>query len=250
MVQRKCNIFGLLVFFIVLSFMFASCSFRATSEIGAPSLQSNTLTDAEKDAGWKLLFDGMSFNGWKSPNRKSFPDSGWQIQNGALTVLGTGGGDIITEQEFSDFELYLEFKLTSGANSGIKYFVKEIPGHDVVGLEYQLLDDENHPDAANGIGGNRTLASLYDLIPADNKTVNPIGEWNHARIIVEGDHVQHWLNGKKVVEYRRSTQMYRALIQKSKYAKYDNFGMWDKGHILLQDHGDVVYFRNIKIREL
>ena len=205
----------------------------------------NVLTDKEIEDGWSLLFDGTSTEHWRSADKPDFPEKGWQVEDGVLTILGIGGGDIITVAQYADFELSLEFRLTPGANSGIKYVVQTGTS---LGLEYQLLDDERHPDAKEGVGGNRTLASLYDLIPAENKKVRTIGEWNHARIVVQGKHVEHWLNGEKVVEYERATQMYRALIAKSKYKDITNFGEFSKGHILLQDHGNVVSFRNIKIR--
>ncbi len=204
------------------------------------------LTREEMRQGWRLLFDGVTSNGWKSAQGPNFPDRGWEIKNGELTVLAGGkGGDIVTVEQFSDFELVLEFKLTPGANSGIKYFVQ--PGTSL-GLEYQILDDEKHPDAKQGVSGNRTLASLYDLIPAENKQPRPIGEWNQARIVVTGSHVEHWLNGIKVVSFDRSSQCFRALVQKSKYKDIEGFGQHEHGHILLQDHGDTVLFRNIKIR--
>ncbi|MFC1726793.1 DUF1080 domain-containing protein [candidate division KSB1 bacterium] len=208
----------------------------------------NTLTSAEINAGWKLLFDGKTSNNWTSSTKEVFPEKGWKIENGELVVVpGGGGGDIVTEKKYSSFELSLEFKMVRGANSGIKYFVQPKTS---IGLEYQILDDDNHPDADQGVGGNRKLASLYDLIPAEDKNTKPVGEWNQARIIVNGNHIEHWLNGKKVVEFERSTQIYRALVAKSKYKDYENFGMHQNGHILLQDHGDNVAFRNIKIREL
>jgi len=209
----------------------------------------NSLTRSEVEQGWILLFDGKTSQGWKSAHGANFPDSGWVIENGVLTVKkGRKGGDIVTIQQFSSFELRLEFRLTPGANSGIKYFVQ--PGTSL-GLEYQLLDDQRHPDAKRGVRGNRTLASLYDLIPAEHKQVNPIGTWNQARILVRGNHVEHWLNGVKVVEYERGTQIFRALIAKSKYRDIENFGLHPRGHILLQDHGENdVSFRNIKIRIL
>lgn len=210
----------------------------------------NTLTDQEIREGWKLLFDGKTTRGWRKPYTDHFPEKGWLVEDGSLIVLGAGGGDIITVDEFSNFELKLDFKLTDGANSGIKYFVVEKYEGASIGLEYQILDDARHPDASQGVGGNRSCASLYDLIPAENKTVNPVGEWNTMRLIAVNNHVEHWLNGKKVVDYERGIQIFRALIQKSKYKNYENFGMWEAGHILLQDHGHKVYFRNIKIRSL
>ncbi len=218
----------------------------------------NSLTDQEKASGWKLLWDGKTSSGWRGANADKFPEGGWEMKDGVLTVLESGGGestnggDIVTNELYTNFELSLEFMLSQGANSGIKYNVTggQNKGQgSAIGLEYQLLDDAEHPDAANGVGGNRTIASLYDLIPAlETKKVNRPGQWNKARIIVAGSHVEHWLNGDKVVEYERGTQLYRALVQKSKYARYPNFGEHPKGHILLQDHGNRVSFRNIKIR--
>ncbi len=208
----------------------------------------NILTKEEIEKGWVMLFDGRTPKGWKGAQSETFPDSGWVIKDRMLTVIaGKRGGDIVTCNQYSRFELSLEFKLTPGANSGIKYFVQ--PGTSL-GLEYQILDDERHADAKQGIQGNRKLASLYDLIPAENRKLNLIGEWNQARIVVKGNHIEHWLNGVKVVEYDRGTQCFRALIAKSKYKDIDNFGLHPKGHILLQDHGDTVCFRNIKIKML
>ncbi len=220
----------------------------------------NTLTDEEIKNGWELLWDGKTTSGWRGADKTSFPSKGWEIKDQVLNVLSDvggeseNGGDIITEKKYSNFVLDLDFRLTKGANSGIKYFVLEKLNNgtgSAIGLEFQLLDDENHPDAKLGVGGNRTIGSLYDLIPAAaDKVVNPVGQWNHARIISNNEHIEHWLNGKKVVEYNRGTQIYRALVQKSKYASYPNFGEAHEGYILLQDHGNQVSFRNIKIREI
>ena len=226
----------------------------------------NTLTEHEKRTGWRLLWDGETTNGWRSARGPEFPSGGWEIKDGTLSVLAAGGeesangGDIITQQKFSDFELKVEFKITEGANSGIKYFVdpelNKGPGSSI-GLEYQILDDNNHPDAKLGVKGNRTLASLYDLIPASNLSVPDRGKefrgidtWNQARIVVRGNHVEHWLNGFKMMEYERNTQMFRALVAYSKYSVWPQFGELPQGHILLQDHGDQVSFRSIKVREL
>ncbi|ARA91992.1 hypothetical protein AWN76_001625 [Rhodothermaceae bacterium RA] len=230
------------------------------------SYLTNTLTDWEKRHGWRLLWDGQTTEGWRGARLDHFPTRGWRIEDGVLIVEAAdgaesgNGGDIVTVDTYSDFELELEFRITEGANSGIKYFVQtdlnQGPG-SAIGLEYQILDDQNHPDAGQGVAGNRTVASLYDLIPAENLSVpsrgkpfNGVGAWNKARIVVRGDHVEHWLNNFKVVEYERGTQMYRALVQNSKYARWENFGEWEQGHLLLQDHGDEVHFRSIKIREL
>lgn len=225
----------------------------------------NTLTKSEKNAGWRLLWDGKSTDGWRSPKGEDFPKQGWTIEDGELRVQAIGsaesaaGGDIITRERFSDFELMVDFKLTPGANSGIKYFVQpnlapigssgtQAAG-SAIGLEYQLLDDARHPDAKFGRDGNRTVSSLYDLITASaTKPIKAIGDWNTARIVSRGRHVEHWLNGQKVVEYDRGSPAYRELVKLSKYKDIPNFGEWADGHILLQEHGNVVAFRNIKIR--
>jgi len=212
----------------------------------------NNLTEKEKSLGYTMLWDGKSTTGWRGVNKTNFPEKGWEISNGVLSVLkaveGERGGDIVTEKEFSAFDLQFEFKLTEGANSGVKYFVQ-----GGLGLEYQILDDEKHPDAKQGVVGNRTQASLYDLIPSikERRGQHKVGEWNYGRVIVYPDNrVEHWLNGYKVVEYTRGSPIYNALVARSKYAKNENFGIGEKGRILLQDHSDNVSFRSIKIKEL
>lgn len=225
----------------------------------------NTLTEVEKAAGWKMIWDGKTTNGWTSAKGEAFPSQGWEIKDGTLSVLpsdgseGGHGGDIITAEEYSDFELSVDFKVTEGANSGIKYFVDPtlLKGKgSAIGLEFQVLDAA-HPDALLGVAGNRTMGSLYDLITAKSYSepdravrVNKLGLWNNARIVVRGSHVQHWLNHVKVVEYNRHSQIFKALVAYSKYKDWNNFGGWDKGPILLQDHGDRVSYRSIKIRTL
>ena len=222
--------------------------------------KNNVAVDEIKN-GWKMLWDGKTTEGWRGARLDGFPTNGWEISEGMLTVLSTGGeesaagGDIVTTEVYGDFELKVDFKITEGANSGIKYYVdpdlNKGPGSSI-GLEYQILDDARHPDAKLGNHeGSRTLASLYDLIAADpNKPVNPIGEWNTAHIISKDNHVEHWLNGMKVLEYERKSDAYRKLVSESKYVKWPKFGEVEKGVILLQDHGDRVSFKNIKIRPI
>lgn len=224
-----------------------------------PVVTKNHINVDEAKNGWELLWDGKTTNGWRGARLDSFPGKGWEIKDGVLTVLSSGGeesaagGDIVTTDVYGDFELMVDFKLTEGANSGIKYYVNtdlnKGPGSSI-GLEYQLLDDAVHPDAKLGNHeGSRTLASLYDLIKADpNKPANPIGEWNTAHIISKGSHVEHWLNGMKVLEYERGSDEFKKLVSESKYVVWPNFGEAPTGPILLQDHGDKVSFKNIKIK--
>jgi hypothetical protein len=217
----------------------------------------NTLSDREKAEGWTLLWDGRTTAGWRGARLTTFPGRGWEIRDGALSVLQTegkeaaAGGDIVTEQEYGNFELVLEYRLTRGANSGIKYFVStalDTGAGSAIGAEFQVLDDAVHPDAKLGVAGNRTNAGLYDLIAPINRRPNPIGEWNQARIVVRGSHVEHWLNGFRTVEYERGTQLWRALVSHSKYKAWPNFGEAARGRILLQDHGNDVSYRSIKLR--
>lgn len=228
--------------------------------------QANTLSEQEQQDGWMLLFDGETTDGWTGVRTEGFPEVGWVVENGELVVLPApgdanhSGGDIITTKEFKHFELSLEFKLKEGSNSGIKYFMDPnlLEKGSAIGLEYSILDDTGHPDASQGVAGNRTQGSLYDLIPAGimlvpeekEKMKRPVGEWNELRIVVKGRYVEHWLNGVEVLDFKRGTPMFRALVANSKYAKRENFGEWKTTPILLQDHGDWVAFRNIKIREL
>ncbi|WPL50593.1 DUF1080 domain-containing protein [Sphingobacterium bambusae] len=225
------------------------------------NLKPNDLNSAEKKAGYKLLFNGSSSDGWRSVRGDAFPSKGWQIKNGEIKVLrsdggeSTNGGDIITKDQYAVFDLSFEFKLTPGANSGVKYFVtlKEKTSGSAIGLEYQVLDDEKHPDAKLGRDGNRTLASLYDLITSDRnaRARRPIGQWNRGRVVVTADNqVTHYLNGVKMLSYQRGSQAFKDIVAISKYKDWDKFGEASTGHILLQDHGDEVSFRSIKVKKV
>lgn len=225
------------------------------------NLVPNDLSSQEKAEGYSLLWDGKTSKGWKGAYKSTFPKTGWFMIDGELSVQkstgaeSTNGGDIVTEKQYSAFELKFDFKLTEGANSGIKYFVTLTEGNkgSAIGPEYQILDDAKHPDAKLGKDGNRTLGSLYDLI-ASKKIPNAqkkIGEWNRGLIRVYPDNkIEYWLNGYKILEYTRGSAEFLALVAGSKYKDWKNFGMAAKGHILIQDHGDQVSFRSIKLKQL
>lgn len=207
---------------------------------------------------WVDLFDGKTGTGWINPRTGKFPVNGWEIKDDVLSVspetkANGGGGDIVSEKKYKNFDLIVDFMYTPGANSGIKYFVDTESNKGAlagIGCEYQILDDKLHPDAKLGKNGDRTLGGLYDLIPPKPKTDNGPNQWNRAEIIVKGNTVQHYLNGKLTVEYKRGDDAWRALVATSKFKGSPGFGEVTEGHILLQDHGNKVYYKNIKIKEL
>ncbi len=253
-----------LVLVVLTCFLGASCGPEPERSAQA---QVNTLTPDETAAGWTLLFDGDSFAGWHGLGRDHIPEGHWRIEEGTIRKVASGdvptaadgqpleGGDLMTDAVFGDFELAFEWKVSPGANSGIKYNVSEEmstsfpPVYAALGFEYQVLDDDRHPDAANG--PNRTAGALYDMIsPSSAKTLKPPGEFNEARILFRGNHGEHWLNGRLVVEYDMASARFDSVLAASKYRPIEGFADRRRGHIVLQDHGDDIWFRNIKIREL
>lgn len=229
------------------------------SEVKQINQIANTISEKEAAEGWKLLWDGSSSEGWRGAKLDGFPEKGWSMEEGILKVHksdggeSTNGGDIVTTKPYKNFMLKVDFRITEGANSGIKYFVDTNLNKgqgSAIGCEYQILDDRRHPDAKAGKDGNRTLGSLYDLIPASADKPFRNGFFNTAMVVVEGNHVEHWLNGVKIVEYERNNEEWNQLVQTSKYKDWPNFGNAEEGLLLLQDHGDEVWFQNIKIKEL
>jgi len=250
---------------ILFSLILFSCSPKSNQTSGQDTGQEqNSLTAEEKAAGWTLLFDGRTFNGWRGLGREGIPEGHWVIEEGVIKKIASKdvprqadgqpleGGDLMTIETFENFELFLEWKISSGGNSGIKYNVSEEmsisfpPGYAALGFEYQVLDDDNHPDAK--IGANRTAAALYDLIEPRGKKLKPVGEYNTARIVFNGNHGEHWLNGVKVLEYELGTPEMQSSVASSKYKTIPGFATRRTGHIVLQDHGDAVWYRNLKIR--
>lgn len=232
-------------------------SLLCASGAWAQSSPPNTLTPEERAAGWELLFDGETPEGWRGYNQDTFPEKGWRIEDNALHVLDSGdpsglGGDIITTETYDDFVLKLEWKISEGGNSGLFYRALEQPGIAIYwsAPEMQLLDNVNHPDADRGENGNRKAGSLYDLIPADPQPFTGHGEWQEVMIVANGPHIEHWFNGKKVLEYELWTPEWYEMIRDSKFADHPAFGDLHEGHIGLQDHGTRASFRNIMIKEL
>lgn len=230
-----------------------------TPNVQEVNLIPNTISPREAKEGWSLLWDGKTSEGWRGARLATFPSKGWKIEDGILKVMKSGGGestnggDIVTTRKYKSFILTVDFKITEGANSGIKYFVNPDLNKgegSAIGCEFQILDDEKHPDAKMGVKGNRQLGALYDLIPTPNNKPFKKKEFNTATVIVKGNHVEHWLNGVKLIEYTRNCDMWNALVAYSKYRDWPNFGNANEGNILLQDHGDEVWFKNVKIKEL
>lgn len=233
--------------FRILTICLLLCSF-----FQAVAQQDNVLTKKEIKQGWKLLFNGNNLEGWTSVGKSTAPTEGWKVEDGMITKLKkVRGGDIITAGEYADFEFSADFKITKEANSGIKYFFRKYDEGGWLGLEFQVLDDENHPDAKMGRNGNRLQGTLYDMLPLTSKQNIAIGSWVRAKIVSKGSRVAHYLNGKKVLSFDRKSEAYAEAVKNSKYNKAKPmFGEIGKGHILLQDHGDEVSFKNIKVREL
>lgn len=209
----------------------------------------NTLGPQEKAAGWELLFDGTSLDGWRGYRQAALPQAGWEVKDGMLRAVAKAkGGELITVRKFGDFEFSWEWRIAAGGNNGVKYFVTEdrprAPGH-----EYQMLDDARHPDGR--VGPKRQTAAFYDVLPpAADKPVKPAGEWNTSRIVVSGDRVEHWLNGTRVLNYELGSPDVLAGLAASKFKPYPDFGTKLTGHIMLTYHNDECWFRNLKVREL
>jgi hypothetical protein len=225
--------------------MFIACS-QAGSRSAAKEDAHNMLTPVERQAGWQFLFDGRTTAGWRGYRMDSMP-AGWQVVDGALTRVDSAG-DIITTNKYGNFELGLEWQVARGGNSGIFYRVSEDGAYAWrSGLEMQVLDDAEHPDGRSPL---TSAGALYGIYPAPRGVVRPAGEWNVVRIVSSGKHVEHWLNGVKVVEAELGSPDWEARFKQSKFAKMPRYGRNDSGHIGLQDHGDRVAYRNIKIRAL
>ncbi len=211
----------------------------------------NTLSAAEKAAGWRLLFDGTTTAGWRGYNKPDTSGLRWVVKDGALCLPPADGADtrgnrdIITADTFGDFDFTWQWQVQPGSNSGVKYFVVE-RGDAAIGHEYQIIDDARHADAK--VSTERQTASFYDVRSATARPTKPVGEWNTSRVLVKGNHVEHWLNGTKVLEYELGSPEILAAVQDSKFKTNAGFGTKQSGHLLLQDHGDAVCYRNVKVK--
>jgi hypothetical protein len=258
-----------LITLVLALLLLCGCTREPRDEPG-PKLErvsgSNLLSEQERSNGWRLLFDGETFDGWRGLGRTTVPQGHWIVEDGTIRKVASGdvptqpdgqpleGGDLMTIETFADFELSWEWKMSEGGNSGVKYNVSEQmstsypPPHAALGFEYQILDDERHPD---GEDVTHQTAALYDILAAGpGKGLRPVGEYNTSRIVFQGPRGEHWLNGVGVLEFDIESPRFDSLLSASKYASVTNFGERRTGHIVLQDHGDDVWFRNIKVRVL
>jgi hypothetical protein len=244
------------------SFLFCAALFTTAGSMAADA---NTLTSEERTVGWKLLFDGRTLSGWHGFQKSKPPTKGWHVADGALVNPKSNGrpngsgGDLVTDAKFRDFDFRFEWRISAAGNSGIHYLVDENrpptkplyagdTGKSPVGFEYQVLDDAKHPDGKRG--PTHQAGALYDLFGSERKELKPAGEWNEGRIVVRGNHVEHWLNGGKVAECDLDSEAYRQALAKSKYHVVPDFGTKIATPLALQDHGEEVAFRNLKILEL
>ncbi len=249
----------LLLLFVAVLFVFNSNAAAQKNEDNKEKAAINTLTEKEAKTGWILLFDGKTTDGWRSYNKTTFP-SDWNIEDGAIHLKGSGngeagsvnGGDLVYGRKFANFYLKIEWKISEGGNSGIFYLAQEIPGKEIwrTAPEFQVLDNDRHPDAMLGVDGNRQAGSLYDLIPAKPQNTNPAGQWNSAEILSYQGTVLHFQNGQKILEYHLWTPEWNELVKNSKFPTYnpDWAKVAKEGFIGLQDHGNDVWYRNIKIQ--
>ena len=251
---------------LVLAFGFSACSGADAETPGAGKYADEAFSSDISPDDWRPLFDGETLNGWIGLGRDAVPEGHWQVVDGTIRKVASGnvpvaedgqplvGGDLMTTDTFGDFEFAFEWKVAEGANSGVKYNVSEelstshLPRYAALGFEYQVLDDERHPDGALP---SHQSGALYDMIPAgDAKVLKPVGEWNESRIVFSGMHGEHWLNGVMVVDYDMDSSRFDSLLAASKYADIEGFADRRAGHIVLQDHGDDVWFRNLRIQEI
>lgn len=261
--MKKVKIVFFSIFYLVCILGFSNaCSNSSKSKDNKDNKEEivvdNQLTGAEKEDGWVLLFNGKNFDGWRGENSDSFPTKGWIVEDNSMKCVGSGmgeaggdGGNILYDKKFKDFDLKFDWKISKGGNSGIFYMGEDIP--DALwktAPEYQILDNENHIDGQLGKDGNRKSASLYDLIPAKPQNSKPWGEWNTGEIMVFKGTVIHKQNGEVVLEYHLGTDDWNNMLKNSKFSEYKDFGIYREGYISFQDHGDNVWFRNVKIKEL
>ncbi len=219
------------------------------SSLPAPAHKNNRLSQEQREAGWQNLFNGQNTVRWRGFLKEGFPKIGWIVEHDTLKHIAQGGGgSIVTKNRYKEFDFRFEWRVATGANSGVKYFILERERRQPIGHEYQIIDDEKHADALRG--SKRQTAAFYDCLPAQNRVLKPVGQFNASRILVDGKQVEHWLNGVMVLNYTLGSSELLQAIAKSKFKNVKGFGQAHRGRILLQDHGDEVAYRNLRIKKL